>query len=514
MEGAEPRRWEKAFAERMQRLQEKNVRLEEELAATRGALQQARQQMELLREQLADAKSEVGKVQRQMADLSGAARPDCSPPSPPSPPAFVKANGVKEARRPPGRKAGHPAAHRMIPEKIDVHVEVPVPRDSSGCASCPRCHTQLSEVKKHDRVVEDLVPARRLVTCYHTTSGYCPSCRRRIESRDSQQPPAPPGVDLQQSQLGINSLSTAVLLRMQYRLPYRQVAQLFLDLPGLSISAGGVARQIQRMAAWQESKYDRLKALVRASPAVHMDETGWRIDGENHWLWTMLSGKATVYHMDKSRGGKVAKELLGENFTGTLTSDFYAGYGRIECGKQKCLVHLLRELRETAGKHPAFESGMFYRRCRRLVKEMLLLKKKKGSMPAGSYEARGRKLERRVVELARGPDEAGWKEPQAKRLAKRLKKHPEELTRFLWHEEVEGTNNAAERAIRPAVVARKISGGSRSEKGAKATAILMSVLRTAVQQEEPLLETIKTLLLANWAGENPALLTDILADPL
>jgi transposase len=235
---------------------------------------------------------------------------------------------------------------------------------------------QLRDVANHDRVVEDIIPARRVVTCYHTQSGYCPGCRKRIESRDANQPPAPPGVDIHQSQLGINSLATAALLRMRYRLPYRQIQQLFLDLPGLSISAGGITRQIQRMAGWLEGHYDRLKVLIRAGPWAHMDETGWRIDGVNHWLWTMLSDSATVYHIDKSRGQKVTDKLLGEHYSGTLISDFYSAYARVDCDKQKCLVHLLRELKETREKHPAFGTTGFYFRCRRLIKEMLLLKKK------------------------------------------------------------------------------------------------------------------------------------------
>ena len=139
---------------------------------------------------------------------------------------------------------------------------------------------------------------------------------------------------------------------------------------------------------------------------------------------------------------------------------------------------------------------------------MLLLKKKKGRMDALAYECKGKKIERRLLELARGP----WEEPQAKRLAKRLARHAGELTVFLWKDEVDGTNNAAERAIRPAVVIRKISGGSRSQAGARATAILLSVLRTAQQQNRPLLETIKTLLMASWSGKNPGLLTDMLAN--
>jgi transposase len=517
MERCGPARLE-AMGKRILKLQERNWQLEADLAATRGALLEARGQIALLGEQLAEARMQVEKVQQQMAQLqatgsSGPLPKDACAVTSGLPP-FVKANVDKTAKRTPGRKAGHAAVHRRIPEKIDVHVEVPVPRDSFGKPSCPKCHTQLSEVKTHERIVEDLVPQKRLVTAYHTTSGYCPSCRRRIESRDTSQPPAPCGVDLPQSQLGLNALSTVALLRMQYRLPYRQIQQLFLDLPGLSISSGGVARQIERMGNWLSEKYERLKVLVRASPSVHMDETGWRIDGVNHWLWTMLSGKATVYHVDKSRGQKVTDALLGENFTGTLVSDFYNAYAKMDCPKQKCLVHLLRELKETAERNEAFAKGEFCRRLKRLVKEMLLLKGRQETMAEAAYEKRTRKLERRVMELSRAKGKKQEEEPEARRISKWFKKRPEELTRFLWHREVEGTNNAAERALRPAVVARKISGGSRSERGARATAVLLSVLRTARQQGEPLLETVQTLLKANWAGENPALLTDILDQSL
>ena len=91
-------------------------------------------------------------------------------------------------------------------------------------------------------------------------------------------------------------------------------------------------------------------------------------------------------------------------------------------------------------------------------------------------------------------------------------KDHDKLFTFLRIKGVEPTNNAAERALRPAVVMRKITGGSRSERGARATAVLMSVLRTVRQQNQPLFETIKTLLMNAWAGKNPGLLTDVLAD--
>jgi hypothetical protein len=129
-------------------------------------------------------------------------------------------------------------------------------------------------------------------------------------------------------------------------------------------------------------------------------------------------------------------------------------------------------------------------------------------MQGERYEAKVRKIERRLIELARGP-QGGWTDKQAKRLAKRLRGHEGELTVFLRQDGVAGDNNAAERALRPAVVMRKISGGSRSEKGARATAILLSVIKTALQHNCPLFETVKTLLKSHWSGENPGLLTDV-----
>lgn len=499
---------------RIEHYRGKYERSQSELSVVRGLVLQLRRQVSELESKLAEAQAQVANAQGQLAAKTSeiallAARRVA--------PGFVKPNKVKDLTqaRVPGRKAGHAPAHRPMPARIDVHEEVGVPRDGMGRESCPACRTQLYDVKKHERIVEDLLPAQVIVTCYHTTSGYCPHCRRTVESRKPEQPPAPAGLDLPQGQLGLQALATAALLRVQHRLPLRMIQQVFLDLPGMSVSAGAVAQQIQRMGDWLEGQYERLKVLVHNSPAVHMDETGWRIDGQNHWLWTMLSKNQTVYHIDKSRGGKVARELLGEGFTGTLVTDFYSAYSKLECPQQKCLVHLLRELKVTAEKFPAFAGGFFHRRCGRLVRQMLALKKKKAKIDPARFDAKVSRLERRLRELAREPA-GGWPappEPQARRLAKRLRGHEKTLTHFLGSQDVDGTNNAAERALRPAVVARKISGGSRSQQGAEAGAVLMSILRTARQQNLPLLETLKTLLTAAWSGTNPAVLSDILPQP-
>src|SRR5207247_5579863 len=175
----------------------------------------------------------------------------------------------------------------------------------------------------------------------HTRSGYCPNCRKRTESRASEQPPAS---NLPHGQLGINALTTAAILRVRHRLPFRQIAQLLMDLPGLRISAAAIVKQVKRLARWLDGKYRELIRRLRASAHVNADETGWRIDGKNFWLWAFTDPTFTLFHVDASRGGKVPLKLLGKLFDGTVTCDFYSAYDRLSGKKQRCLTHLMREV--------------------------------------------------------------------------------------------------------------------------------------------------------------------------
>jgi len=449
-----------------------------------------------LRKENAELRSENAKLKRRVADLTGRSNQPVG-----ELPAFVKANVPQRPRRKPGRPKGHPAALRPVPKKIDVKQDVPLPLDGRSKSSCPHCQSQLSQLKRHRRLVEDIIPSKLITTCYHTYSGYCPSCRLRVESRAEDQPPA---ADLPHAQLGLNALATAAVLRVCYRLPFRQVVRLFEQLPGLKLSPGAVTKQIRRLSRWLEGEYDRLKLVLRAAGVVHADETGWRIDGKNGYLWTLTNKTHTLYHVDRSRGGKVIAELLGQAFGGTLVSDFYAVYDQFDCRQQKCLRHLLSELRDTVAKQPGLAKHAFFKTCKRLIGEMLRLKKRQPTMPASDYTRQVKSIETRLANLGGQT----WKEAEVKRLANRVRKYGDRLTTFLHDPQVDGTNNAAERALRPAVVMRKITGGSRSESGAQAWAILASVMRTAEQQGRDVVETIKTLLRANWAGKNISLLTD------
>jgi transposase-like protein len=458
------------------------------LEATVGGLQYELRVREI---RLAEKDKYIAELEQRIEELKKQAISNQPLPSRPLP-AFVKPNLPRRCKRKPGRGEGHEAALRPMPAKIDHHQEVPLPTDRQKHPVCPHCRCPLTRRRKHRRIVEDLVPGAVQTTCYHTQSGYCPHCRKRIESRASEQPPA---ANVPHGQLGINALATGAILRVRHRLPFRQVAQLLKDMPGLSISAGGLVKQLRRLARWLDEKYQDLIRQMRASEHVHADETGWRIDGKNFWLWAFTDPTFTLFHVDESRGGKVPLKLLGKAFGGTVIADFYGAYDQLDAKKQRCLTHLMREIKETGEKSPGFADTPLSRKLLRWCREALRLKKRWDELADPQYEIKASRLEDRLDAIMQIPSE----HPDAQRLCKRLVRYRSELTRFLWDQKLDGTNNAAERALRPAVVMRKITGGSRSEEGAIAWAKLASLLRTADQRKLGVYEATKKLLLDYWA---------------
>ena len=490
MDGCELKQYER-FKQEAQFLRSENQDLRRNLDTYRPAWYRASERIDKLEQQVKKLKAENKTLKQKVKDLTFAAASSRQAGDDESSPAKgVRPSVNKRRHKRPGRKKGHPAALRPMPDHVDAHQPVPLPRDSQGRESCPCCNSSLVEMEEHQRVVEDIIPAKVVVKCYHTRSGYCPCCKKRVESRALEQPPA---ANIPHGQLGVNALATAMVLRIVYRLPFRQISAVFAHLPELSVSSGAIAKQVQRIAEWFDQDYQKLLLQMRCAPIVYA------VDGKNGQLWTVTSRDKTLYHVDKSRGSKVIQNLLGKAFGGTLVSDFYSAYSRMDCKKQKCLAHLLRELKESAEKSEAFAAGSFFIDCKRLIKRMLRVKRQWEKLEDKEYDARVRRLERQLQQLATGQ----YDEPNAKRITKRLLRHQSELTAFLWDKDLEATNNAAERALRPAVVARKISGGSRSKNGAKAWATLASLMRTATQRNLKLMDTVRSMLVGAWSSQRP-----------
>ena|SRR5437868_9779383 len=184
--------------------------------------------------------------------------------------------------------------------------------------------------------------------------------------------------------------------------------------------------------------------------------------------------------IDRSRGSPALKQFFQKEFAGVLVTDFWAAYNAVVCAhKQKCLPHLLRDLKRTQHYHsPGGDWLAFSKQLKRLIRDSLRLSKRRRELSAERFASRQQRLEQRLHALLAQP----WEERHARRLVKRLRRHASELFTFLSHPKVPSDNNHGERQIRPAVIARKNSYANGSEEGAETQAVLMSVFRTLKQR--------------------------------
>jgi hypothetical protein len=219
-----------------------------------------------------------------------------------------------------------------------------------------------------------------------------------------------------------------------------------------------------------------IEQSAKASAVLHADETGWRVNGKTHWLWCFCSAETTYYHIDPGRGRVVVKKFFKKAYAGVLVSDFWGAYNAVACArKQKCLPHLLRDLKRTTKYHkPGGDWPSFTRRLRCLIRDGLQLHKSRGELSKDQFASKRERLQVRLNEFI----DVAWEQKHTRRLLKRLKRHRSELLTFLDVEGVPPDNNHGEREIRPAVIMRKNSQANGSQEGALTQAVLMSIFRT------------------------------------
>ena len=382
------------------------------------------------------------------------------PPTKPDPPSFVKPNGKKHHKK-PGRPHGHEGCSREKPTDADEEINLTI-------SHCPDCGGPLAapcDVREH--VQEDIVPAKKKVTAYRRYRYWCPCCKKLVEAPPSEG-------EIPNARIGPVAVAWSVMLKQSLGVPFGKTARLLEDLCGLRVSPGALAHAAQRVASRISPEIDYIREAVRGSPAVNVDETGWRVGGRNHWMWAFVTDRLMLYRIVPSRAGRIAVEELGKDFGGVVVADFFSAYNKLSCEQQKCTVHLLRELRDCAKKNKTPEFVAFRKSLKRIIADAMRLVAKKDFAPA-LCENSILRLHDRTYSLA----VADYKNPDCRRLAKRLWQHGENLFTFLLYPSVvTPDNNRAERAIRPAVVLRKISGGSRTANGANASADLLSLSQT------------------------------------
>ena len=356
---------------------------------------------------------------------------------------------------------------------------------------CPDCGRSLHGGWEHDRrQVIEVVLERRVVD-HVIWARRCGVCRKRWLAKPSASELGAQG----KRRFGASVQSLVATLHIGCRVPMRMIGKLMWELFGLRISDGEVVKLLDGVKGAGEPEIARLRERVRGASAVCADETGWRQDGDNGYLWGFFTEGARYFEYRKSRSAQVPKEILGEDFGGVVTCDFYGGYNKLGV-LQRCWFHLLKDARELAelnADRP--EVGLWVEALQALYQEAKACCLALGESPA-NCRAR-RKARRRFEKLAAQLAGPYAKNPDASQrvLAHRILKHLHELFVFVTDSAVPATNNLAERSLRPAVIARKISGGTRSPKGSATRMGLMSLLGTWAAQGKGQLQGCRELLL-------------------
>ena len=428
---------------------------------------------------IAELQVMIERLERRIAELEGQAKPG----GPPRMPGLKSSSGRQPpAQQQPRKQRRHGFARpRMTPTHRVEHV----------VESCPDCGTHLTGgwVQRTREVIElPVVPVQ--VTEHVFIARTCPACRRRCI------PPAQlDGVALGRQRLGVNVLSRIATLREEGRLPIRSIQWYLRTVHQLRLSVGAIVSAIHQTAQQAQPAVAAILDRIRASPVVHADETGWRQNGNNGYVWTFSTPTERHFPcssqgqaLRRGRGKAVVDEALGESFSGVLVSDFYAAYHHYDGPKQRCWAHLLRDIHDLVALYPKDTSLMTPRWPSGLRQSISSMSRPSLCRGQVFHPSSGTTTAHRSTGLGAAaaghlpvlPANPSWLTRLALqgRLCRRIERHIKELFGCVAEPDVLSDNNPAERSLRHVVISRKVSGGTRSERGTESKMTLASIFGT------------------------------------
>jgi transposase len=424
-----------------------------------------------LRAELTTARAEITALREELATKSG-------------PPPWVKANAPPR-EKPPRKKRAHGASRRCAaaPDEILTHT----------VDTCPDCGHALTggweaSTRETWRFPREPVRVLRHV-CWARRCGVCGTV---VVGKPD---PTTHGL-VGQHRIDARGLSLLAYWHVVCRIPLRILQQMVARLLACPISLGGLRAMLDAVATAGAADYVRLREEIRGSPVVHLDETGWRENGKNGYVWAGVTDAVRYFERHGTRSGTVPTALLGPDFCGVVICDGYKGYDVLGCQVQRCWVHLLRHGHEITTRHPdAADAHVWVHELTALYRAARALIARPGyaHRPEAEREAARLAFQTRVLAHA-APALASPVKEQAC-LAKYLTSYVNELFVFVQHPEVLSENNPAERAIRPLVITRKVCGGTRSPQGSETKMVLMSLFQSAHTRKMDPLTAIEQMLL-------------------
>lgn len=419
--------------------------------------------------QIAELMAKVEALQAEVERLQGEGQRSAAPVS--------KGTRVAAPKK-PGRKPGKGLfCYRAAPERAPLPVssiEVPV-----TLSACPACGGRLVAAGIEVASTTDLPEAvRPHVRQFRVAVSRCTACSQRVRGQHPDLAPDQYGATAHR--VGERVMASAHVLHYGIGVPLRKVPVVLRELTGVEVTQSALTQDAQRRVAGRVGTvYEQLRARVPEAAAVHTDDTGWRVGGEPAYLRAFETAAATVYQVRARHRNEEVREVVPAEYAGVLVTDRGRSYDAIELAgvrQQKCLAHIQRTLSEVLaqqhGKARAFSSQL-----KGLFRQAIDLWHAYHQGKRRGFAAHAQQLQHALTHHLR---DRPLKDPDNQRVLNELGGHHDRgnLLRFLDDPRIEPTNNRAERALRPAVIARKVSQCSKNPRGAQAFAAFTSVVRT------------------------------------
>ena len=379
----------------------------------------------------------------------------------------------------PKRPEGQPRKQRAINharrrEKATRYVDHSIDR----CRGCG-CELRGGSVKRTRQVLHISLLAAEVIE-HRFYERRCPRCgKREVPGAEVLQ-----GEVIGKHRVSVQTMAIIATMREVGRLPDATVQWVLETFFGLRLSCGEIAAIPQDVADQAQGLVAHIGQSLRHSPVVHADETVWRENGQNGYFWFYGNEEFSRVLYRPSRSGDVVLEMLGEDFAGTLVSDFYSAYSRLPGSHQRCWVHLLRAIYDLKLKYP---DDVLLENWAQTVHAVYLdavqhAQRLREASPAQRTQAQ-HQYEQRLIACCQ--PYLTQAVPQTV-LCKRVERFLPELFVFVADPRVPPGNNAAERGVRPIAVSRKISGGTRSPRESATKATLASIYGTwRLQDQNP-----------------------------
>ena len=406
-------------------------------------------------------------LEKTQAELNEAKRPRKNSGNSSRPPSTDKKAGGTLKSGKVGGKVGHKGYHFQPLTEVDSQVTIPL-------SDCPHCQLDLGDQEVLQTRIHQVIgiEIRRVVTNYLQEGKYCGWCGQVVFSG------LPDGVEKTHYDSSIRSL--AAYMNNYHHLSHPRLIELFSDLADIKLSKGTVNSILSISPALLEEFNIYLRGLLQKSDLLGIDETSFRVAVMNFWLWVFQNRCFSYFYFDPHRSSEVLKEVIGEYFDGTLLSDFYSAYNRLQARrKQKCNAHLLRELAYIV--ECEVPSKPYITEIFKLLLEAKEFKEKYAPYKPEQLQDEIGEFKDRLKALCERSLPTQYQE--AIRIQKRLINHQNEILTFLEIAEVPFDNNTSEQAIRAAVVHRKVIQCFRTIHGANNYARWLSLIQTLRKQK-------------------------------